>query len=101
MEVTAIPRQQLPAAVLGIAAALMHGAFVVLGAVRIFTHKWVALTWFRRPTLLNLLVVQPFQFYQNQLGALSDLVANFAAYLVLSLPLQQNHGPGPSVAPPI
>jgi hypothetical protein len=91
-EVTVVPPNQVFLAVVALAAAAFYSALVILGAVRMMTNVQAALTWFKRATLVNLLAVQPFHVYENQVAALLGLTLNCVAYLVLQAVLQRPVG---------
>ncbi len=81
-EVT-VPPGHVFLAVVAFGAAAAYGALVMLGAVRVVSNVEAALVWFKRATVLNLLAVQPFHVYENQIAALLGLGLNCLAYLIL------------------
>jgi hypothetical protein len=95
-ESTPVGPQELPIAIAAVVAAVCYSALVVFGAVRLLASRMAGVTWLSRATLLNLLLVQPFQFYQQQMSALLGLLLNVVAYVVLRLALRRLAGPVPS-----
>ena len=95
-ESTPVGPQELPIAIAAVVAAVCYSALVVFGAVRLLASRMAGVTWLSRATLLNLLLVQPFQFYQQQMSALLGLLLNVVAYVVLRLALRRLAGPIPS-----
>jgi hypothetical protein len=97
-ESTPVPPQEVPLAIAAAACAVGYSALVVFGAIRLFTSRIAGVIWLSRATLFNLLLVQPFQFYQQQLSALLGLGLNLVAYVVLRLALRRLGGHNPSTA---
>jgi hypothetical protein len=83
-ETSPVPRDQVPIVSAAVIATAGYSSLVLVGAVRTLSSRTIGLVWFKRATLLNLLLVQPFQFYRDQIFALVGLGLNLAAYLVLS-----------------
>ena len=92
-ESTPIAPQEVPFAIAAVVCAGAYSALVVFGAIRLVASRIAGLVWLSRATLFNLLIVQPFQFYQQQLSALLGLGLNLVAYVVLRLALQRLGGP--------
>ena len=90
---TPVAPQELPIAIAAVVAAVCYSAAVVFGAVRLLASRMAGVTWLSRATLFNLLLVQPFQFYQQQMSALLGLLLNLVAYVVLRLALRRLAGP--------
>ena len=86
---TPVGPQELPIAIAAVVAAVCYSAAVVFGAVRLLASRMAGVIWLSRATLFNLLLVQPFQFYQQQMSALLGLLLNLVAYVVLRLALRR------------
>ena len=86
-ETLPIAPQELPVAVAALVCAIGYSALVIFGVIRLVGNRIAGVIWLSRATLFNLLLVQPFQFYQQQISALLGLGLNLAAYAVLRLAL--------------
>jgi hypothetical protein len=84
-----IAAHQLPVAVAALVSTIGYSALVVFGVIRFVGSRIVGINWLGRATLFNLLLVQPFEFYQQQISALVGLVFNLVAYGVLRLALRR------------
>jgi hypothetical protein len=62
---------------------LVAGAFTVIGAFRLRTSRLVALRWFERGLLVEILVTQVFVFDQEQLAGLIGLVISIVVWLLV------------------
>ncbi len=82
-EVSPVPASEVPIVTAAVIAAVCYSALVVVGGVRSFGDRIAGLVWFRRATLLNLLLIQPLHFYRDQISALVGLGLNLAAYAIL------------------
>ncbi|HWI01952.1 MAG TPA: hypothetical protein VNT27_16615 [Propionibacteriaceae bacterium] len=82
-EVSPVPASEVPIVTAAVIAAVCYSALVVVGGVRSFSDRIAGLVWFKRATLLNLLLIQPFHFYRDQISALVGLGLNLAAYAIL------------------
>lgn len=62
-----------------LASSLVAAAFVLVGLVALWRDRSRAYRWFKRGTLVSLLVGQVFLFYTQQFGALVELALNLIA----------------------
>jgi hypothetical protein len=88
-ETSPLARQEVPLAVAALVCAVAYSALVVYGVIRLVVSRAAGVIWLGRATLFNLLLVQPFQFYQQQMSALFGLGLNVVAYAVLRLALHR------------
>jgi hypothetical protein len=84
-----VAAHQLPVAVAALVSTIGYSALVVFGVIRFVGSRIAGITWLGRATLFNLLLVQPFEFYQQQISALVGLGFNIVAYGVLRLALHR------------
>jgi hypothetical protein len=82
-ETSPLARQEVPLAIAALVCAVTYSALVVFGLIRLVASRIAGVIWLGRATLFNLLLVQPFQFYQQQISALLGLAFNLVAYAVL------------------
>ena len=69
--------------VLAYAVSLLSAVIVVCGAIRLFSNRAAAMKLFMAAVLINLLVLQLMEFYQNQLLGLFACIFNLLSYLVI------------------
>jgi hypothetical protein len=67
-----------------ILSALGAGLLLVVGVLALPRSRLTAYLWFKRGVLVSILVGQPFLFYQQHLGALSELALNFVVLSTLN-----------------
>jgi len=91
-ETSPLARQEVPLAIAALVCAVTYSALVVFGLIRLVASRIAGVIWLGRATLFNLLLVQPFQFYQQQISALLGLAFNLVAYAVLRLALRRLSG---------
>jgi len=65
------------AALSSLAASALAVVMILIGAVQLRHSRRTAYRWFKNAMLLSIFVVQPYQFFENQLGALGGLVVDF------------------------
>jgi hypothetical protein len=88
-ETPPVAPQEVPLAVAALVCAVGYSASVVFGVIRLVGSRVAGILWLGRATLFNLLLVQPFQFYQQQIYALLGLALNVVAYAVLRQALRR------------
>ena len=66
-----------------LAAAIVAAGFVVVGFLRLRSSRADAYRWFRRAVLVQLLLVQVFLFYEDQLAAVGGVALNLLLLAVL------------------
>lgn len=95
------------AELVSLAAALASLGCTVVGAARLRAHRLAALRWFKRSVLLSLLLMQPFQFFADQFGALGGLATQLVLWVGVNYLLHQESArrgemrlPAGQVAPP-
>ncbi|MEO8104946.1 MAG: hypothetical protein ABI602_01275 [Candidatus Saccharibacteria bacterium] len=70
-------------------ASLVAAAFAVIGAVKLTNSRLAGFEWFRRATLINLLLTEFFIFSRIQFGAIPSFLANLALLLALRYAIYQ------------
>lgn len=70
------------------AAAFLSNVMAVVGIVRLFRSRLTAFAWFKRSVILSIFVADVFEFYQQQLAALSSLTVDVVLLIILYALLQ-------------
>jgi len=66
------------AALGSLAASAVAAAMILVGAAQLPRSRRAAYRWFKDAMLVSIFVVQPYQFFEDQLGALGGLAVDFA-----------------------
>jgi hypothetical protein len=77
------------AELISVLAALASLGCAVAGAARLRGDRLAALVWFKRSVLLSLLLVQPFQFFADEFGALGGLAVQLMLWAGVNYLLRQ------------
>jgi hypothetical protein len=66
------------------AAAFLSNVMGVVGIVSLFHSRLSAFVWFKRSVILSIFVADVFEFYQQQLAALSSLTVDVVLFIILN-----------------
>lgn len=93
------PRNDDSSSILQVGASVLVALFALYGAWRLRRDLLAGYRWLRRAVLVNLLVVQVFNFYDSQLAAVIGVAINLVFYSALRYAIAQEQTPsGTSVA---
>ncbi len=76
-----------------LASSLVAGGFAVFGAIRLTKSRRVALEYFRRAVLINLLLTEFFIFSRIEFAAIPGFLFNLVLLLALRYAIHQEHHP--------
>lgn len=87
----ALQMDQRSFAALGsLAASALAAAMILVGAVQLPRSRLVAYRWFKDAMLVSIFVVQPYQFFEDQLGALGGLIVDFVLLVGVNYLLRES-----------